>query len=277
MTERDRLATARVRRRPTRAVALIASAVLAVGCGDDGAQAPAATDAAVSLMGTSWTLASRGVDGDDVAAVGTSTLEFGADGTTLTGSTGCNQFSGTYTQTDSDLTVSLGPMTLAACVDPAAADQEAAIVASLPEVASFTAEGQLVLLDGDDAALLTYDEGLSTVEGTSWTATGINNGRGGLESTVATETVTAAFGADGALSGFAGCNDYTASYALSGDDTISITGIATTRKACADDAMTLETQYVAALGAATTYAISGDALTLRDGDGAMQVTYVLAG
>ena len=207
----------------------------------------------------------------------TPTLELGADGTTMTGSTGCNQFSGTYTQTGSELTVELGPMTLAGCVDPAAADQEAAILASLPEVASFTAEGQLVLLDADDAALLTYDEGLSTIEGTSWTATGINNGRGGLESTVATETVTADFGADGALSGFAGCNTYNATYELSGDDTISITGVVTTRKACADEAMTLESQYVAALEAATTYAISGDSLTLRDDDGAMQVTYAVSG
>jgi heat shock protein HslJ len=257
-------------------VAIVGGAVLAAGCGDDGAPTPAAADPPATLAGTSWTLASLDLDGDDVAAVGTPTLELGADGT-LTGSTGCNQFSGTYTQTGSDLTVSLGPMTLAACVDPAAADQEAAILASLPEVTSFTADEQLVLLDADDVALLTYDEGLSSIEGTSWTATGINNGRGGLESTLATETVTAEFGADGALSGFAGCNDYTATYALSGEDTISITGVATTRKACAEEAMTLESQYVAALEAAATYAISGDALTLRDDDGAMQATYVLAG
>ena len=276
MTEGTAPGTARVRRRSAYAVALLASVVLAAGCGDDGAQAPAATAAAASLMGTSWTLASRDVDGDDIAAVGTPTLELGADGTTMTGSTGCNQFSGRYTQTGSDLTMELGPMTLAGCVDPAAADQEAAILASLPAVASFTAAGQLVLLDADEVALLTYDEGLSTIVGTSWTATGINNGRGGLESTVATESVTADFGADGALSGFAGCNTYNATYELS-DDTIAITGVVTTRKACADEAMTLESQYVAALEAATTYALSGDSLTLRDDDGAMQVTYAVSG
>ena len=103
----------------------------------------------------------------------------------------------------------------------------------------------------------------------------MNNGRDAVESTAATESVTAEFGSDGALSGFAGCNTYNATYALSGDDGISITGVATTRMACEDEAMTLETQYLAALEKATTYTISGTTLTLRDSTGATQVTYQL--
>ena len=225
---------------------------------------------------TSWTLASASIDGEDVAAVGTATLEFGDDDTTLAGSTGCNQFSGTYTQSGSDLTITLGPVTLAACVDPGATAQEAAILAHLPDVVSYTADGQLLLKDSDGATSLTYDQGLSTIEGTSWTATGVNNGRDAVESSAATESVTADFGGDGALSGFAGCNTYNATYALSGDDGISITAIATTRMACDDPAMTLETQYVAALENAATYTISGESLTLRDATGSIQVTYTLA-
>ena len=65
-------------------------------------------------------------------------------------------------------------------------------------------------MDADGVTLLAYDEGQSTIEGTSWTATGVNNGREAVESTAATQAVTADFGTDGALSGFAGCNSYNA-------------------------------------------------------------------
>ena len=245
-------------------------------CGDDDDEEPAGADAASSLTGTSWTLATVSIDGGDVAAVGMPTLEFGNDGASLAGSTGCNRFSGTYTQSGSDLAITLGPVTRAACADARATAQEAAILALLPEVVSYTADGQLVLKDSDDVTSLTYDQGLSTIEGTSWTATGVNNGQDAVVSTAATETVTADFGSDGALSGFAGCNTYNATYALSGDDGISITGIATTRKACEDEAMTLESQYLAALEQTATYTISGETLTLRDSDGSAQATYTLA-
>ena len=88
--------------------------------------------------------------------------------------------------------------------------------------------------------------------------------------------MTAAFGADGSLSGFAGCNTYTASYETAGGDAIAITDVATTRKACADDAMEVEQQFVAALGNATTYTLAGDTLTLRDAGGSTQVTFTIA-
>ena len=180
-----------VRRRPVRAgrrcrtgVALVATATLLGAlseCGDDDDDASPTETSAVSA-GTGVvptdsavvpTDTGRGFrpgrhvvdpgerlsDGEEVAAAAVATLEFGADGTTLTGSTGCNQFSGTYTQSGSDLTIALGPVTLGRCTDPAATAQEAAILAHLPEVASFSADEQLVLRDSSDATLLTYDAG----------------------------------------------------------------------------------------------------------------------
>jgi heat shock protein HslJ len=238
---------------------------------------PQGTDAsgASKLAGTSWNLASTTVAGKEVAAVGTPTLAFDADGKRVHGSTGCNQFAGTYEQSGSDLTIALGPMTLVACADPAAAAQEKAILAQLPKVATSSAGSELVLEDASGATLLTYEPGLASLEGTAWHATGINNGKEAVVSNALTETVTAMFAAGGAMSGFAGCNQYNAAYTLSGTNQISITGVATTRKACDDAAMTLENEYVAALGKAATYEIAGDQLTLRDASGAMQVTYVL--
>ena len=249
--------------------------ILAVSaCGDD--DASDADDASSDLAGTSWTLTSASIDGDASVAVATATLTFDRDGSTLAGSTGCNQFAGTYAQEGTDLTITLGPVTLAACVDPAVTAQEAAILAHLPDVASFSSDDQLTLEDSSGAALLTYDAGLSTIAGTSWTATGVNNGTGGLESNAATEAITAEFGSDGTLSGFAGCNNYNATYALTADDAISITGISTTRMACAEPAMTVESQYLAALERAAAYELSGDTLRLRDADGSAQVTYTIA-
>jgi heat shock protein HslJ len=268
-------------RRPARSasrtlvVTVLAPAVMLLlvsACGDDDSSGD---NDSPDLAGTSWTLASASIDSADTAAVATATLEFGADAESLTGSTGCNQFAGTYTQDGDELTISLGPVTLAACTDAALTAQETAILAHLPEVASFSSGEQLVLEDSSGDTLLTYDAGMSTIEGTSWTATGVNNGTGGVESSAATESITAEFGSDGALSGFAGCNTYNATYELS-DGGISITKVSSTRMACEDAAMTLEGQYLTALEKAATYALSGDTLTLRDSSGATQVTYTLA-
>jgi len=146
----------------------------------------------------------------------------------------------------------------------------------MSNVATFSDEAQLVLKDSSGKALLTYAKGLTSIAGTSWTATGINNGKGGVESNASTSTVTAAFATDGSISGNSGCNTYNGKYAVSGTSTIAITNVTTTRKACAEDLMTLETQYLAALEAGTNYAISGSTLTLRDASGSTQVTYTLA-
>ena len=255
-------------------VATVILGVMTSACGDDNTSTGASS--ATTLAGTSWTLAEATIADKSVASVAEAVLAFDANGKDVSGSTGCNRFSATYSQTGSKLTIHPGPITLAACTDPAAAAQETAILAHLPNVARFSDDSQLVLEDSSGKALLTYAKGLTSIAGTSWTATGINNGKGGVESNATTPTVTAAFGTDGSISGNSGCNTYNGKYAVSGTSSISITNVTTTRKACADDLMTLETQYLAALQAGTQYAMSGSTLTLRDSSGSTQVTYTLA-
>ena len=143
------------------------------------------------------------------------------------------------------------------------------------KVASFTVTGQLALLDEAGAAILIYDPNTAGLEGTSWTATGVNNGKGGVEATDLTGRISAAFAA-GSLSGNSGCNQYNAKYETSGADVLTISDVATTRKACEADVMGLESQYIAALAKVTTYSLSGNTLTLRDADGAMQATFTAA-
>lgn len=258
---------------------LIATALLVLlvsACGDDDDDQPApASVAPTNLAGSKWVLSSYVANDEDVDAAAVAALDFAADGTTVSGTTGCNNFNGTYSQDAGKLTFSLGPMTLVACTDDATTAQERAIVDGLPKVASFTATGQLALLDDKGAALMIYDANSAGLEGTSWTATGVNNGSGGVESTALTGAISASF-AGGALSGNAGCNQYNAKYETSGSDGLTISNVATTRMACADDVMTLESQYTAALAKVTNYSISGDKLTLTDADGATQAIFTAA-
>jgi heat shock protein HslJ len=262
---------------------LLTAAVAISACGSTStpateAASPSAASAA-DLAGTTWLLESyTAADGATVAATqdgDAGSLTFGTDGT-FSGSTGCNRIAGAFTQEGSSLTLQPGPMTLKACTGEVAT-QEAAVVAALPAVASFTAASSLVLLDSGGATLLTYAPGLTELAGSSWQATGINNGTDAVVAQAGTEQVTATFNADGTVNGSGGCNNYNATYATPEPGEITISAIASTKMACPDPAMQIEQQYFTALGKATTYQIDGNTLTLRDAEGATQVSFTSAG
>jgi heat shock protein HslJ len=267
-------------------VAVAALALTGLGlaaCGDDSGSSADATAAPAALANTglassSWVLSTYSAAGKDVPAVARpeAPLDF-SDTDALSGSTGCNQFAGTYTADDSALTITLGPVTQRACESTILQAQETAVLALLPKVASYSIDSDtLTMKDGNDAEVLVYTLGLTSLEGTDWTATGINNGKQAVEANAQTGSVTARFGTAGALSGSAGCNDYNATYTVAGTDGLTIGPIASTKKICPDDVMTTENAYFTALAASTKYKISGDTLTLTDDAGSTQVTYTLA-
>jgi heat shock protein HslJ len=247
--------------------------LLVLGCGTDSTTTAAADD----LTGSSWVLEAFVSDGQTVPAVdgAESTLTF-VDSGDLAGSTGCNRFTGTWQQDGASVTLDTGATTLAACIDPAVDAQEQALLTLLPQTETVErSDDMLTLLDADGAAVLTYRAGLTDLAGTSWTATGINNQTGAVESSALTSTVTAEFGEDGTVSGFTGCRDYTAAWQVDAD-TISVTDLATEGSECTGDAAAIERAYLAALSAATIVQIEGSTLNLRDSDGATQVNYTLA-
>lgn len=258
-------------------LALLGSATLAA-CGKStsgGTTSPDSTATPAGPQGPptgSWNLVSytdaRGVT--PAAGGNTATLRFGTGGA-LDGTTGCNSFRGTFTVSGDSLGIQLGPMTQMACTDPAIAAQEQALLTGLPGVGRFQVrEGGLTLSDGSGAPLFEYQEGIAGLGGTTWRATGVNNGRDAVESTALTEKLTAAFGTDSKLTGSGGCNTFTADYTTSGDS-ISVTALTATEIGCQPDVMALEMQYFTALQAATTFEVTGNVLTLRDEGGAMQV------
>jgi putative lipoprotein len=84
------------------------------------------------------------------------TAAFTADAT-VSGSAGCNRYSGSYTGTGDQLSFSPLASTKMACADDVMA-QESAFLASMEQVASFSIEGsQLTLADGSGALLLGFD------------------------------------------------------------------------------------------------------------------------
>jgi heat shock protein HslJ len=202
------------------------------------------------------------------------TLSFGR-GDNLTGTTGCNSFSGTYVASDNVITINLGPITTAACADPDAQAQEKAIIDALPKAARYSAEGgRLVLADHNKTPLLTYGSGATDIAGTAWSVRAVNNGRGGVATTALTEHLTAKFGEDGTFTAFGGCNTLSGSYTKSGGSGLKIGPLASTMKSCGAEVDDLEQVYATALDAVASYGISGETLTLSDANGTTQVTAV---
>ncbi|MBP7001425.1 META domain-containing protein [Amaricoccus sp.] len=114
---------------------------------------PTAAAADPGLAGSEW----RPLDlaGTPFPAGGEAFVRFGADGA-LTGSGGCNRFSGTYTIDGDTLTIGPVAATRMACPEPAMS-AEAALFRALAAAASFSRDGaDLNLLDGDGVPLAAF-------------------------------------------------------------------------------------------------------------------------
>ncbi len=256
---------------------LLVIAVLTACGGDDGSagstSSAAATDAAPpSLDGTSWAMS-------EVAGAAAKPGGFlGFAGGNVAGSTGCNGFGGTYTQSGVSLSITLGPVTQIACTE--LAEQEAAVLAALPKVASLAQSGgTLTLLDAGGTALLAYTaQEEAGLVGPAWEVTGLNNGKQAVTTVVAGSTLTATFAADGTVTGSAGCNTYSATYTLSGSD-LKVTPPAATRMQCDQPAgvMEQETAFLAALENSTKVVPSSGGVILRGANDEIQVTLGEAG
>ena len=133
----------------------------------------------------------------------------------------------------------------------------------------------LTLKDASGADLATFKPRQSkSLTGTTWVATGINNGKQAVVSVAAGTEVTAVFGADGTLSGKAGCNQYSAAYTVDGSK-MTIQAPVSTWMFCGEPAGVMEQEqaYLAALTQVVTYNVDGDRLELRSADGALQADY----
>lgn len=231
-----------------------------------------------NLAGTEWLLTgyNNGAGGFASVLTGTAvTATFGED-SQISGTAGCNHYSGAYTVTGS--AISIGPlaMTEMYCADPEGVmAQESAYLAAIEAAASYRiGPDDLTLMDADGMRMAVYERYTPTPQGEDWELTGYINGQGGVVSPVAGSTITAVFGEDGQVTGSAGCNNYFASYSVSGTD-ITIGPAGSTRMSCETPAgvMEQELQYLALLEDVVAFERAPKTLTLRDAEGSILVTY----
>jgi heat shock protein HslJ len=225
---------------------------------------------AVALPGTRWELVSLG--GASPVQGTLITLFFGEDDM-AGGNASCNTYSGKYKVTGSSLTFEQMMSTMMAC-EPAINEQEQSYLKVLGETKSYKVTGgNLTLKDASGSSLAVFAPFQPASLTGEWQALAINNGKEAVVSVQNGTTVTAIFGADGKLSGNAGCNTYNGTYTTDGDK-ITIGPLATTRMACEQAVMDQETAYLNALANAATFNLGKDSLELRDANGALQVDYI---
>jgi len=222
------------------------------------------------LSGTAWLLAS--LNGRPALPNPRITLAF--DAGKVVGADGCNRYSAPYTVKGAKLEISQTMIsTLMACAEPIM-QQATAYTTALKQAAGYKLDGKsLTLLDAQGKALAVFAAQPTSLSGTTWEATGYNNGKQAVVSVIAGTTLSANFGSDGKLSGSAGCNAYNATYETS-DKNVKIGPPASTKKNCIQPAgvMEQETLFLKALTTATTYRIEGDRLELRTAEGALAVS-----
>jgi heat shock protein HslJ len=144
---------------------------------------------------------------------------------------------------------------------------------------TFQEEGEQLKLsnpNGNEFMNLTAITPAPALAGTEWKLQSFNDGQGAVVKVLAGSEITAQFGTDGTLSGSAGCNNYSATYEVSGD-TLTIGATISTEKACLEPEgiMEQETQYLAALQQSTIVRNLVAGLILLDADEKPTTTYLV--
>jgi heat shock protein HslJ len=151
-------------------------------------------------------------------------------------------------------------------------DFEQQYLANLAAAASYTATADtLTIWESGGKQLLVYKAAPANPLLGQWNVTGYNNGQEAVVGPIEGTTLTVAFMPDGTVTGNAGCNGFNGNYTLEGT-ALTVGPLASTKKACEQEVMDQETQFLTALQTPTTVETSGATVTLRDADGAMQVT-----
>ena len=99
-----------------------------------------------------------------------------------------------------------------------------------------------------------------------WTLTQMDG-----ESVPADPAITATFASTGALSGFGGCNAYSATWTSDDGIALTVSHLSATLMACEPDVSTREDRYFQLLQAAAGWALDGTAITITTADGSTLV------
>lgn len=237
---------------------------------------PDSASTAPDLSGSAWTMSMP--TGAAKATEAVPTMRF--DDGRVSGSDGCNRFSGPYSSSSGKLQFAAPRVgTMMACPTEDGARMARVFDGALSATRAYRIEGgKLMLLDAGGAVLMRFDAQATGLAGTAWRVGGYNNGKQAVVSVLTGSTLTVTFGNDGRVSGSGGCNNFGGSYRADGEK-LTIGPLAATRKACAvpEGVMQQETAFLRALETTATAQREGDRLELRTAAGAMAATLRLDG
>jgi len=220
------------------------------------------------LTGGIWLLTE--LNGEEPIPETAITAEFDQDGR-VGGSSGCNNYNTTFTVDGDQLTFGEQmASTMMACPDPIM-KQERDYQLALASTATYEIkDDELTLFDSDGKDLAKFETVTQSLEGTSWTVIGYNNGKGGVVSVIIGSEITASFGEDDKITGNAGCNNYSAGYETDSDN-IKIGVAEVTEMACLEPEGIMEQEqlYLAALEMADTYKVEGIKMEMRTSEGSL--------
>ena len=241
------------------------------------------SDEMFDLTGTSWIVENVTSANESTIPAIPVTIEFNADGS-FGGSDGCNLYDGgQYRQEGDILTVDLAvtPLTERPCdqATTETAERFFTVLGGSHQVSM--SEGMLVLTreDGSSIRLVQGEAGgaasgaaggtmpaAQPLDGTQWLLVGY--GQDGATQPMGELTLTFA---NAQMSGFAGCNSFSAPYEVDGERLVIIGDILSTLMACQDNAMNeQERALLDALASVTTFTRDSNTLVLDYEGGTLQ-------
>ncbi|MFN2135837.1 MAG: META domain-containing protein, partial [Candidatus Promineifilaceae bacterium] len=218
------------------------------------------------LAGTFWYLSAMGdtpiLSGTEITAA----FEVNEDGVTgaVSGSAGCNAYNA-----DIGPNFAVGPVatTQKAC-EPAVMSQESTYLTWLGSAYDFDRAGDQLLVSTANGVLIfnsspILDQARELQNGT-WYVISY-----GSLTAIAGSNPTARFAADGStLNGNTGCNEYNGAYRTEQGNSLTISGIASTKAACTSDALARQEEtFLRLMPAAVSYRVSGTQLQIVTADG----------
>jgi len=236
------------------------------GCCRVPAQADAPEVPPTMFEGTTWRLVSLPGRAPATIAGLPRAITIRFESGQVSGFSGCNTFSGPFTLNEDHVMFGALAGTMMACAEPDRDALEQAFNAALSGSVSYAIAGDLLRLTTEPGTVLTFEkEAPVSLEGRMWRVTGYNNGRQAVGSPLVNSQLTITF-ENGTASGNAGCNTFRAAYTA---DTGNLTfgPAATTRRMCADDLMTQEREFLAAIESSSRWVTEGDVLHLHRADG----------
>jgi heat shock protein HslJ len=229
--------------------------------------------------GTRWTLTGYVLDGTPVQVLSgtTVTLDFGDD-RHITGSAGCNHYFASYELKGAAITIGPAGSTEMYCVTKGVMDQESTYLTLLGQATTISIQDdRLTVSDAKGTTILRFIKTIlpvpSPLVGTNWTLESFHTADA-VSSVIAGTTISAVFGEDGQVTGFAGCNRYFAQYNVTGTSLL-IGPAGSTKMFCTSPGvMQQESTYLTILGQATTFTIEGDRLSVSGANGTTVLTFV---